>query len=75
MHEGPNGSLFTTHNQGMTLRDYLAAHAPITISDAKEVFGDPDAKMVEEAVCAGVLMIYAMLRYQYADAMIKERKE
>lgn len=50
-------------SDGMTLRDYFAAHCPITMEEAD------DYHMHED----GLISFYAAMRYEYADAMIAER--
>jgi hypothetical protein len=57
-------------NGGMTLRDYFAAHAPVTLEDVME-FGftrDGGRKGREN-----FMVMWAKLRYEYADAMIAAR--
>lgn len=49
--------------EGMTLRDYLAAHCPIPFEMAD------DYNMSGE----NPMQFYAAMRYEYADAMIAER--
>lgn len=51
---GPN-DVVMYGDEGMTLRDYFAAHAPLTQFD-----GETWEEQAEE-------------RYEYADAMLKER--
>ncbi len=71
--EGPNGHIWTIINQGINTRDYIAAHAPFTLTDAKEMFGDENASMAHDDARQGVLLMLAMMRYEYADKMLAER--
>lgn len=52
---------------GMSLRQYYAAHAPITIAEAAIAFQGPDA----EASYERIIGVLAKMRFAYADAMIK----
>lgn len=57
---------------GMTLRDYFAAHAPITFDDIRGIMGssfDPSRDMDRLAIIA----VLAHARAEYADAMIAAR--
>jgi len=58
--------------QGMTLRDYFAAHAPITLQDAIWAM-----QQIGETVKTGeeLITFFAQLRLAYADAMLKEREK
>lgn len=57
------------HQNGMTLRDYLAAHAPISFEEACGIQGRaPDRRSPE--VMADFLAQWSRLRYEYADAML-----
>lgn len=67
---------------GMTLRDYLAAHAPNgtdlvkfdNIGVASEITGITAPNMENsKEVLAFVFKLIAFLRYQYADAMLAAR--
>lgn len=57
---------------GMSLRDYYAAHAPITLQDAIWAM-----QQVGETVKTGeeLITFFAQLRLAYADAMLKEREK
>lgn len=58
---------------GMSLREYYAAHAPISLRDAVEAFGeDPDhlSSLQDDSIRVGVFEMLAALRLEYADAMI-----
>lgn len=62
----------TSGCEGMTLRDYFAANAPIGVADANEAFYRHNSRN------AGMSEMMAMLVYMrgvYADAMIAERSK
>mgnify|MGYP001588333858 CR=1 FL=1 len=50
---------------GMLLRDYFAAHCPITIEDAGNF---------NRGYTGDFMDFYAKIRIQYADAMLKARQ-
>lgn len=52
----------------MTLRDYFAAHAPITLADAVEHLGE------RKSTYGGAIATLAQMRTAYADAMLKARE-
>lgn len=55
---------------GMTLRDYFAAHAPVTIDDAVHALqcvGNNDPTGGE------IFLMMSAMRFGYADAMIETR--
>jgi len=56
-------------NEGMDLRDYFAAHAPVDFTDLDCVLG------IHWDNCSGKELIesLATARYHYADAMMKAR--
>lgn len=64
--------------EGMTLRDYFAAHAPITM---KEVWGIwSTSRPFEETIGKAderraFLHFFATIRGEYADAMIRGRSK
>lgn len=58
--------------EGMTLRDYFAAHAPISLSDVAQFFGDTSLKQKSYTDAFAAL---AAMRDSYADAMMAERAE
>jgi len=76
----PRVNATTHYNEGMSLRDWFAAHAPpcdveaITGTDVKtvaEYLGiDPNEWRYEHCIEA-----HAKARYQWADAMLKARKQ
>lgn len=59
---------------GMTLRDYFAAHAPISFEAYKAEFMD-DGTIAEEDFCLNREFYegWTMARYEYADAMLTTR--
>lgn len=67
----------------MTLRDYFAIHAPnpiqvdVTLQTKRKGWEEGkgvDGKELKlNEIVERTLMIHAELRYQYADAMLKER--
>ena len=52
----------------ITLRDYLAAHCPVSFSEFLRGWTN-----TETATATTSMEAYAVLRYRYADAMLKER--
>ena len=63
--------------QGMTLRDWFAGQAPVTMEDAVLVCGWVDlrdASLSTDSNRATTWAVMSMLRYEYADAMIEARK-
>lgn len=69
---------------GMSLRDYFAAHAPFTLTDAVMALDNhnnaPDSAtatcrvLMNDDKFVEALRVLAALRGAYADAMIEERK-
>jgi hypothetical protein len=60
---------------GMTLRDYFAAHAPITLTDAVEFLDTYGGEVTGPWPPQEVLRTLADLRVEYANAMLKAREE
>lgn len=61
-------------SQGMALRDYFAAHAPITFDNACNTYGcQPNLNSDSER--AAFFAVWAFLRCEYADAMLAERQK
>lgn len=66
---------------GMDLRDYFATHAQIptpnlTLGEISKMAGHKEYKNpTTEECCAAVVMEWARLRYEYADAMMEARKK
>jgi hypothetical protein len=58
-----------------TLRDEFALHAPIDFNAALRLWGDADADLVNDANRVTFMMLWAMHRYDYADAMLAQRDE
>lgn len=56
----------------MSLRDYFAAHAPIDWDVAMRFWGRGKAPYTDQDR-AMFFAVWTMLRYEYADAMLKER--
>ncbi|WP_050466340.1 hypothetical protein [Herbaspirillum chlorophenolicum] len=73
---GPNGEVVpaAAHGvpEGMTLRDYYAAHAPIDLAWANEIFYKRNGR---NAGWLEALEQLAELRGAYADRMIAERAQ
>jgi hypothetical protein len=77
-------TMYGEHNDalaynGMSLRDYLAARAPIDFTFAMRVFGWSDdngpSHLTHDADRASFMSVWALLRYEYADAMMAERAD
>lgn len=68
----PTTEPLTNGQKGMTLRDYFAAHCPMTLTEYITALPD-DAKrdFTTERLFSG----FAQKRMEYADAMIKEREK
>ncbi|WP_417585391.1 hypothetical protein [Pelagibacterium sp.] len=60
----------TLPSPGISVRDYFAAHAPITMADAKLALED-----IGEKVFSGdqLMEMLAQMRGLYADAMLADR--
>lgn len=70
----PYPNLSGTPQDGMTLRDYFAAHAPVDYSMACQAFGStPNLNNDQER--AAFFAVWAFMRSEYADAMLKARQE
>ena len=60
--------------KGITLRDYFATHCPIGMLEAWAVWTKRSYKeLAKESEREGFFAFWAMLRNEYADAMLKER--
>ena len=57
---------------GMTLRDYFAAHAPITYQDAIEHLDCHGGEIVGPWPPSLIMITLVTLRTNYANAMLKE---
>lgn len=64
----------TIQQNGMSVRDYFAAHAPITLEDARNHWKRTDPKYGGNwpDMCV-LLAVLAKLRGEYADTMVAER--
>ena len=63
---------------GMTLRDYFAAQAPVTLFDAAMSCGWDSlaaANMGQDSYRATLWAVMTLMRYEYADAMLSARQE
>lgn len=58
---------------GMTLRDYFAAKAPVAFGMAVAVWGDDQLALHDDRTRAAFLAVWAMLHYEWADAMLAAR--
>lgn len=59
---------------GMSLRDYYAAHAPISIDNAAAACGWTNlnhAEPTQDSVRAMIWAVMTLMRYEYADAMLE----
>lgn len=66
-----HGAPISSH--GMSLRDYLAAHAPVSFDAAISAFGaDPNFNRDNER--AAFFAVWSLLRFEYADTMLEARK-
>lgn len=61
---------------GMTMRDWLAANAPVAIFDAAAACGFPDLfqAMNDKKQRIAVFKALVAMRFEYADAMLEARK-
>lgn len=55
---------------GMTLRDYFAIRAPVTIADAERTLNDEDAGFVSWGT---IMKRLCQMQLAYADVMLKTR--
>jgi hypothetical protein len=60
---------------GMSLREYFMAHAPITVADAVRCCGWRGPPDWNDANRATVMSVLALMRREYADAMMAERNK
>lgn len=67
--------LIDAENKRIALRDQFAATAPITLDQVLAVSGDPDADMQGDHTRVAVYALWAIMRYEYADAMMAERRK
>jgi hypothetical protein len=59
---------------GMSLRQYYAAHAPVSYEMACAAWGDQRPFINDDATRAGFMAVWAMLRFEYAEAMLHEER-
>lgn len=64
---GPAGDLYGS--TGMTLRHYFAAHAPLDLDDARNVFRDVHGEDVKPTGW-DLMVLLTCLRFEYADSML-----
>lgn len=55
---------------GMTLRDYFAAKAPVDFGMVAALWGDDQISLHDDRTRAAFIAVWAMLRYEWADAML-----
>lgn len=61
---------------GMTLREYFAAHAPITYNEAlAHWYGAPDREKGSSPMVSDVVAMLRLMRYAYADEMLAGREK
>lgn len=79
--KAPGSYVAKGSESGMTLRDYLAAHAPVTCIDANQSLRQqPDAARFATCDHDGAMPMplimkeLVRLRYEYADAMLAARE-
>jgi len=67
------GDIVHNASQGISVRDYFAAHAPITWQDAIEWLDTYGGEVVGPWHPERIMDTLVMLRSEYADAMLKAR--
>ncbi len=68
-----NESHYAGAQQGMTLRDYFAAHAPFTMTDVIESFISNSKENQKGPTGREIIDFMVALRFSYADAILAER--
>lgn len=68
-----NSAKKLTRHPGMTLRDYFAAKAPVTFDVVTLAYGG-EPSITQDVDRAAFFAVWAMLQYEYADAMIAAGK-
>lgn len=58
--------------EGMSLRDYFASKSPITFDQVKKVYGDENPNLMDDLTRKVFYGIWALMNYEYADAMVEE---
>lgn len=74
--EGVSMGSLTAVSGGLTLRDWLAGEAPVTLYDAAVTCGWSGLQAVDmpkDDYRATLWAVMALMRYEYADAMLAER--
>lgn len=61
--------------EGMSLRDFFASKSPITFEQVKKVYGDDNPDMADDLTRKVFYGTWALMNYEYADAMLSERNE
>lgn len=69
------GGSYRNDRPGMTLRDYFAAHAPVTFAEALAACTGTMPALSDTDTRDFAWKVLASLRYEYADAMLLARKE
>lgn len=64
-------------NNGLSRRDWFATHAPLSMKEAWAIWTDHKKRPMREMLGAGserspFLEWFAAMRFEYADAMLKE---
>lgn len=57
---------------GVSKRDYFAANAPVSFDVALRVWGDPEVNLHDDETRKAFFGVWALLRGEYADAMLAE---
>lgn len=63
----------TVVSHGMTVRDYFAAHAPLDMADARNHWHKMHGSGSRQPSMQDIMATLALLRGEYADAMMAER--
>lgn len=69
---GPAFPYHDSYRSGMSLRDYFAAHAPITLDDARDAM---ESMGRTSYTWEELIHTLAQMRFGYADDMLKEREK
>lgn len=57
---------------GISKQEFFAAQAPVDFDLVARVWGDPDVNLHDEQTRAAFFGVWAMLRVEYANAMLEE---
>ncbi|PJN96852.1 hypothetical protein CNY89_00135 [Amaricoccus sp. HAR-UPW-R2A-40] len=60
---------------GMSMRDWFAGNAPVTAENVTYAMGSTIWDLSSESGRAAFFAVMALLRYEYADAMLAERQK